>query len=166
MECDRQVDPVWYYATMRRERQKQREEEYRKQREEQFRFKDLEEITEILTAEMGGVSSSDVSPETPEKSSSQVSTGLHSRKKRKLFVEGERDDNDVSPHMSHIRDSERKVRDQFYLTVSALSGRGLSLNECCHAVVEVGNAMVYSTESGNFQTKTMTHLTWTHYLPW
>ena len=141
MECDRQVDPVWYYATMRRERQKQREEEYRKQREEQFRFKDLEEITEILTAEMGGVSSSDVSPETPEKSSSQVSTDLPSRKKRKLFVEGERDDNDVSPHMSHIRDSERKVRDQFYLTVSALSGRGLSLNECCHAVVEVGNGL-------------------------
>ena len=102
---------------------------------------DLGEIEEILTAEMGGVSSSDVSPETPEKSSSQVSTDLPSRKKRKLFVEGERDDNDVSPHMSHIRDSERKVRDQFYLTVSALSGRGLSLNECCHAVVEVGNGL-------------------------
>ena len=58
MECDRQVDPVWYYATMRRERQRQRVEEYRKQREEQFKFKNLEEITDILTAEMGGVSSS------------------------------------------------------------------------------------------------------------
>ena len=53
MECDRQVDPVWYYATMRRERQRQRVEEYRKQREEQFKFKNLEEITDILTAEMG-----------------------------------------------------------------------------------------------------------------
>ena len=43
MECDKQVDPVWYWAMMRKERMKSRQVEWRQQRQEQFRNKDIEE---------------------------------------------------------------------------------------------------------------------------
>ena len=43
--------------------------------------------------------------------------------------------------LCHIRVSERKVRDEFYKTVANLSGKGLSINEACSAVIEVGNTM-------------------------
>ena len=41
----------------------------------------------------------------------------------------------------HIRSSERKVRNEFYLTVANLMGIGLSNNEASSAIVEVGNTM-------------------------
>lgn len=143
MECDKSVDPVWYWAMMRRERQKAREEDYRRQRAEQFQFKNVEQITEILAAECGPLSSSDVSLDTPEKSSNQETReqGSSSTKKRKLFVEVETEANSFPQHLAHVRDSERKVKDSFYVTVSALSGRGMSVAECCSAVVEVANGM-------------------------
>ena len=43
-------------------------------------------------------------------------------------------DSDFPPQMAHVRDSERKVKDQLYITVSALS-------ECCNSIVEVANGM-------------------------
>ena len=141
MDCDKQVDPVWYWSVMRKERQRAREEEYRRQRAEQFQFKDIDDITEILRAEMGGVSSSDVSVDSPDKCNNTVTTEHINNKKRKLFVEVETDDSEFPSYMAHVRDSERKVKDQLYLTISALSGRGMSLSECCNAVVEVANGM-------------------------
>ncbi len=41
----------------------------------------------------------------------------------------------------HIRSSERKGRNKFYLTVANLMGIGLSNNEASSAIVEVGNIM-------------------------
>ena len=143
MECNKSVDPVWYWAMMRKERQKAREEEYRRQRAEQFQFKNVDQITEILAAECGPLSSSDVSLDTPEKTRNQESRdqGSSSTKKRKLFVEVETEANSFPQHLAHVRDSERKVKDSFYVTVSALSGRGMSVAECCSAVVEVANGI-------------------------
>ena len=67
-----------------------------------------------------------------------------SLKKRKLFVgyENEAAHSDFSDEMVHVRDSERKVKDSFYLTVAALSGHGMSLSETCFAVVEVANIIL------------------------
>ena len=146
MECDKSVDPVWYWATMRKERMKAREEEHRRQRQEQFQFKNLDQITEILVEECGGVSSSstDVSPESPGvMTRSSAAINGPSLKKRKLFVgyENEAAHSDFSDEMVHVRDSERKVKDSFYLTVAALSGHGMSISETCFAVVEVANIM-------------------------
>ena len=164
MHCDHGLDPVHYMAFMRRERMRQREEEYRKQRAEQFAMKPIEECTEILVAEMGQLSSPDVSTETPEKvpasspQQQQQSSGTQS-KKRKLFLDNETvsaprtrssiaatvpPDQEVPvlpPHLAHIRTSEKKVRDEFYLTMSSLVGRGLSFMESMHAVVDVGRGM-------------------------
>ena len=49
MECDKGVDPVWFYSMMRRERMRDRQEQYRAERDQQFLFKDLNSITEMLS---------------------------------------------------------------------------------------------------------------------
>ena len=50
--------------------------------------------------------------------------------------------NDFMPSkFCHIRHSERKVREEFYITVANLTGLGLSNNEASSAIVEVGNGM-------------------------
>ena len=146
--CDHGVDPVWYCAMMRQERLKRRQEEYRKQQEEQFAFKDMEEITNMLREEMGPLSSTDTSIETPEKprntrSSATLATESSS-KKRKLFIdnrEASSESIDFPKDLAHIRHSERNVRNELYLTVATLLGHGLSFNEAMHAVVDVGNGM-------------------------
>ena len=64
MECDKAGERACYWATMRRERLRARQEEYRKQRREQFANKDMMEIEKLLVEEMGAVSSTDTSPDT------------------------------------------------------------------------------------------------------
>ena len=130
---------------MRKERLKSRQEEYKKQRKEQFQFKNLELITEILTEEFGGPmssTSSEVSPVSPVKTRSSDCTPVSS-KKRKWFAgaDMDSDENMFPSSMAHVRDSERKVKDSLYLTISALSGHGMSLAESCYAVLEVANNM-------------------------
>ena len=48
MECTKGVDPVWYHAMMRRQRMRERLEEYKEQREKQFEYASLDRITELL----------------------------------------------------------------------------------------------------------------------
>ena len=149
LECDHGVDPVWYVAMMRQERLKRRQEDYRKQQEEQFTFKDLATIEKILTDEMGTLSSTDTSPDTPAKLATRSSSSLvtptasvSASKKRKLFIDNREETDTVFPQdLAHIRQSEKKIRDEFYLTVATLLGHGLSFKESCHAVVDVGNGM-------------------------
>ena len=155
LECDKAVDPVFYHAVMRRERQLAREEKHRQQRMEQFSGKNLDEITELLIGEFGQLSSpgaSSVSSVSPSPSmgvasrSSRILPSASSSepvaKKRKLYQEKEEIDKNFPAHQAHIRNSERKVRDEFYLTIASLTGHGLSLNESCLAVVEVANGMM------------------------
>ena len=148
-ECDHGVDPVWYYAMMRQERLKRRQEEYRQQQQEQFAFKDLDTIEKILTEEMGSVSSTDTSPDTPAKLATRSSSSLvtpaasvSASKKRKLFIDNREETDSVFPeNLAHIRHTERRIKDEFYLTCATLLGHGLSLREAMHAVVDVGNGM-------------------------
>ena len=68
MECDKGVDPVWFYSMMRRERMRDRQEQYRAERDQQFLFKDLNSITEMLSKEGVVMSASDISVDvTPSK---------------------------------------------------------------------------------------------------
>ena len=151
MECDKAVDPVFYWATMRRESLRARQEEYRKERREQFSGKDLREIDQILLEECGKLSSPETSPETSPvematMSSSTATPSIESNraKKRKLYMETEVEEetSNFPPHLAHIRTSERKVRDEVYTTLASLTGHGLSVRESCLAVVEVGNGMI------------------------
>ena len=152
LECDRSVDPVWYHATMRQERLKRRQEEYREHQREQFAFKDMVEIEKILAEEMGALSSPEISPETPAKqatrgSSSSATPAVEpsstSSKKRKLFLNNREaeESSDFPQDLAYIRHSERIVKDEFYTTVATLLGHGLSFKEANHAVVDVGNGM-------------------------
>ena len=49
MECGRGVDPVWHQAMMRKQRERERLEEYREKRDNQFQFKSIQDIEEMLT---------------------------------------------------------------------------------------------------------------------
>ena len=139
---------MWFYAMARRERMRMREEEYRKQRRDQFIGVGLAECGEIVAREMGvNLSSTDVSLESPEKPiEPPLEEDVGPRKtpniKRKVFVEaGAQQEADFPAHLAHVRTSVRNVRDEFYLTVSKLSGHGFSLAECMWAVVEVANGL-------------------------
>ena len=48
MECDHGVDPVWYAAMIRKQRMREREEEYKEKMKATFEMKSLDDITEIL----------------------------------------------------------------------------------------------------------------------
>ena len=137
---------------MRRERLKMRQEDYRQQQKEQFAYKDIDSIEKILTEEMGLLSSTDTSPDTPAKEATRSSSSLatpaasvsaSASKKRKLFIDNsEVEESSIFPQeLAHIRHSEKKIKDEFYLTVATLLGHGLSLREACHAVVDVGNGL-------------------------
>ena len=144
-DCDKGVDPVWYCAMLKKQRARERLEQYRSDRDGLFAFQDLDTITKLLTEEGVVMTDTDTSVETPVKQNPPKAVPGHSNtgKKRRLFVEetgGE--DDDVVPHQfCHVRDTERKVKDKIYLTLSCLVGRGLSIDEACSAVVEVGNGM-------------------------
>ena len=47
----------------------------------------------------------------------------------------------MPPEFQHVRNSERKVKDELYMTCVNLSGEGFSLQECINAVVMVANGM-------------------------
>ena len=150
-ECDHGVDPVWYCAMMRGERMRRRQEEYRKQQQEQFSYKNLAEIEELLSEQMVPLSSPDSTPETPAKLATRscslqatpAAAMESSSKKRKLFIGNSEGDktSEFPEDLAHIRHSERRVKDEFYLTVATLLGHGLSFKEAAHAVVDVGNGM-------------------------
>ena len=56
-DCDNCVDPVWYKAMLRRQRAREKLEQYRKERDEQFSFKNMNTIPTLLTEQ--GVISTD-----------------------------------------------------------------------------------------------------------
>ena len=63
-------------------------------------------------------------------------------KKRRLYKEIEDNTDDPMPFkFKHIRDSERKVRDDFYQTCADLHGHGFGADECSSAVIIVANGM-------------------------
>eukprot|EP00058_Branchiostoma_floridae_P018115 XP_002603604.1 hypothetical protein BRAFLDRAFT_93148 [Branchiostoma floridae] len=160
MYCHKGVDPVWYQSTMRAQRVRERQEEYRKERDQQFQYRTLDEITANLieageifssTASSGGEEPEESEPKQKRQKTSE--TDKHHKegelsdnpkgKKRKIFTavaEMEVDD-PLPPAFQHIRESERKIREDFYKTVANLSGKGLSISEASSAVIEVGNTM-------------------------
>ncbi len=161
MLCSKGVDPVWYHSTMRAQRLRERQEEYRRERDQQFLYKTLNNITDILI-EAGEIPSSSSDEEQGDivrkrQQTSETDTHGHVQqegeesevaadakgKKRKLFKDvDEGDTDDLLPQeFQHIRVSERKVRDEFYKAVANLSGKGLSISESSSAVIEVGNTM-------------------------
>ena len=144
LECDKGVDPVWYTAMMKKQRAKERLEQYKVDRDKQFAFKPLEAIASMLTEQGIVVTDTDTSVETPVKEPCPVEhqADTENPKKRRLFVDPDRDEEDCLPeNYCHIRDSERKVKDCLYVTISSIVGKGLSVSEATNAIVEVGNGM-------------------------
>ena len=62
------------------------------------------------------------------------------KKRRKLFINTERDETDSLPmEFRHLRESERIVKQSVYQTIAQLVGSGLSQNESAKAICIVGN---------------------------
>ena len=153
MSCDNGIDPVFYRAWMKSQRAKERDPDYTTNRQMEFQGKSIDQIGDYLRAE-GEIPSPTTSPEssvaiTPAKAvpsvddTPQIETGeVAAGKKRRLFTEvGTRENDQMPPEFQHVRDSERKVKDDLYMTCANLSGEGFSLQECISAVVTVANGM-------------------------
>ena len=154
MECGRGVDPVWHQAMMRKQRERERLEEYRQQRDNQFRYKSILDIEEMLK-EDGSLSPSSGEEGAPdiveEDDGSQLSEmtleegveeDVSTRKRRKRFVNPGIDQNDPLPQQyRHLRESEQKVKDKTLIGIGNLVAEGLSLNEAAKSVVEIGNVL-------------------------
>jgi hypothetical protein len=144
MECDHGVDPVWYCAMLRKQRLKERHEEYKKKMKENFEMKNLDEITEILNDD--GV----FEEEEQEKEETEHAEGterVHEdessppKKKKRSFTNVAKENDSLPPRFQHLRESERKVKDAVYYTIGNLTGLGLSIPEAAKAIVEVGNGL-------------------------
>ena len=150
MACDSGVDPTFYRVFMAQQRQREREEEYRERREEEFRGKSIEQIEQYLR-DQGEILTT--SPESSQQSAGSWSQALDTPFKRKRLLEpgeplpGEPLPGDtlpgdpLPPEFRHIRESERKVKDSFYLTCADLAADGLSLMESMKSVCIIGNGM-------------------------
>ena len=152
---------------MTRQRKKERDENYKREMDKKFRCHSLEEITAMLTVQ-GEILTSDtdisVDSETSQNTIPRLSSPQETvcGKKRRLFKSNEEDQSDTIPlKYRHIRESERKVRDEVYVTLSNLVGRGLSLNESADAIVEVANGLFgrswksFSDDSNNIDRDTI-----------
>ena len=140
-ECDHGVDPVWYAAIMRKQRERQRSEEYKRKQAEQFMGKDLEAIEELLE-EDGTLTESEVSEEEEQVLEDEINEATSS-KRRKFDASKSKCENMLSLPTAafHLRTSERIVWDELYETLSNLTGVGLSVGEAAKAVVITGNNM-------------------------
>ena len=151
MYCSRGVDPVYECARLKAERLRERHEEDKEARARRFNFMTMEEVEATMVAS-GDIPtpSSDNSSENvedeevvlKERETEETEVVQTTGKKRKQSFQGVEDLDDPLPkRFRHIRDSERKVKDEFYKTVANLSGAGLSVNESSSSVVLVGNGM-------------------------
>ena len=162
MECGRGVDPVWHQAIMRRQRERERMEEYRLERDKQFECKSIQDI-ECLINEDGSFSLSSGEEGPPAKSQradhgdgeedsdtsklgeltleEAVGEGIAKRKRRKKFAQTNQGSDPAPEKYRHLRESERKVKDKALISIGNLVGEGLSLNEASKSLVEVGNVL-------------------------
>ena len=138
---------------MKSQRAKERDTVYTTNRQLQFQGKTIDQIGDYLRAE-GEIPSPSPSPEsvtctpakavTSQEDTPQLGTGeVGAGKKRRLFtVVCVSEEDQMPPEFQHVRNSERKVKDELYMTCANLSGEGFSLQECINAVVMVANGMV------------------------
>lgn len=160
-ECDHGVDPVWYAAMMRKQRMRERSEEYRRKQAEQFLGKDLETIEGILQ-EDGTLTESEEEEQIVVEEIEEEGSSSKRRKFDSSF--GHRGELFSLPESAcHLRSSERVVRDDLYETIANLTGVGLSVGEAAKAVVITGNTMFkmkwkeHAEEEGTLDIDTMPH---------
>ena len=173
MECDHGVDPVWYAAMMKKQRSREKSEEYKKKQQEQFATVDLDKISDLLNEDGGLVSSEeedDSNSEVEEEVQAQENEirgecSSHPKNKKRKFEKVSQSKNlsDIPVRYRHLRDSERNVRDEVYKTIADLLGAGLSINEATKAIILVGKGMFdlewksHEQDEETFDVNTMPH---------
>ena len=180
MECDKGVDPIWYAAMLRKQRIRERSEQYKRQMEEKFLFVDIDKVGDLLN-EQGAVSDAD-EPNSEsflahnaltDKSSSYCvagdgeSTPTSSNLPNDIYPSSSgcmEQVNDLLPiQMRHVRKSDRIIREEIYETLADLKGLGLSSNEACKALVTVANTLfdrrwkIHEEKSNAFLLDTLPH---------
>ena len=135
--CDRAVDPVWYAAVMRKQRLKERSSEAKKNMQSMMKYKSLEEIEGFLE-ENGDIL--EMSPRKKDDDADIVFEKPQSKAEKRKNSEDSSTDS-LPVQYRHVRDSERKVKEEVYRAVADLKGKGMSLNEATQAVVTVANRL-------------------------
>lgn len=154
MECGRKVDPVWYHAVMRKQREREKLAAYREERERHFQYQPMSAIEQLLREDGELSSDSDDGPTKSKVSRTEEIEEVETEEtlsetvepkdvggSKKMFVEVERKDEPMPEKYKHVRISERKVKDETMVAIGNLVGEGLSVTEATKAVVEVGNVM-------------------------
>ena len=118
------IDPEWKHQQDRRTKRELFYTEQKKTNEKQF---------ETVAFEDSVFTCDDVSDSDYEDEAADIP------KKRKYKQVIERINDDLPQEYRHIRDSERKVSDKFYLAAADLIGEGLSLREALKAIEIVSN---------------------------
>ena len=137
-ECDKTLDPVWKAADMRKKRLDERSYED-KIMQDMRKKRPLAEIEEMLVK--NGVLLEDSPKKKDDDDDPEVNLEEECSQavKRKQIEE---DSSDIIPlEMRHLRESDRKVKENVYRAIADLKGKGLSLSEATEAVVVVGNRL-------------------------
>ena len=135
MVCENRCDPVFYLTWLKRQREREKKEEWVKIKEEQFRFKDHSFIEKALVEE--GLLLSD-----DEDTTATVEVEVEEEKKKRKVNKTVQNEGDSFPtKYEHLRDGARRVKPDFYQTCAALTGSGLSVPEAASSIVTVANKM-------------------------
>ena len=127
------VDPRW---EEQKKKEMKRKHHYEDKRKEENESREVE-VEDICASDNG---ESDKKSESTE-DERDVMAGP-SKKRTRSYVAHEDDKNDSMPvEFRHIRDGERKVKDDEYLALTDLMGNGFSSSEALYAVKKVSNRM-------------------------
>ena len=134
MECGRKVDPVWYHAIMRKQRERKRLEAYSEERARQFNFQPISYIEKILRDDGGLSSDSDEGRTGAKKSRTENSHGFEAEetldevvdpavhKKKRVITESVGEDDPLPEKYRLVKKNERKVRDETLIAIGNLVG--------------------------------------------
>ena len=133
--CNRAVDPVWYTAMMRKQRLKERSAKAKEEMQKMMQYKSLTDIEESLLEDGEML---EESPKKVDDDEDEDFDDIVPASKRKLLD----DDKDSLPlEYRHVRDSERKVKEEIYRALADMMGKGLSVHEAVHATIIVANKL-------------------------
>ena len=142
MVCENRCDPTYYLTLLKHRRELERKAEWKKQKEDQFLYKDLNFMKKSLIEdgylEYSASQGEEDNVEAEEKCDEEPP---QKKNKTKEYESKENAKDSIPAKFQHIRESERKVKSEFYQTCAALTGSGLSIPEAASAIVTVGNKM-------------------------
>ena len=149
MFCDTMVDRMWLKTSLRRKKREEGLKRLFEKEKEENKLREPVDVSDDQWAQMGLSDANINSGEAGDGDNDYVVDDLNNqetKKRRRTFISGCRDDDSLPVEYHHIRTGERKVREEYYRVVDKLMSKyHMSGNQATAAVVEVGNYMFNRT---------------------